>query len=125
MSVELNKAVVLRVNAAMNARDWDMLMEVMIPEFVTYLCNHPFLTVFPDIQTTINDIVAEGDKVVTRWTNRGTHRAEWMGAAPTGRQVTYSGISIDRIASGRVVESWRTSDQLGLLQQIGAVSIPS
>ncbi len=70
-------------------------------------------------------MVADGDKVVTRWTNRGTHRAEWMGAAPTGRQVTYTGISIDRIVAGRVVETWRNSDQLGLLKQIGAVSIPS
>jgi hypothetical protein len=125
MSVEENKAVVLRVNAAMNARDWDALTEVATPEFVAYIRNHPFLTVFPDIETTIDDMVADGDKVVTRWTNRGTHRAEWMGAAPTGRQVTYTGISIDRIVAGRVVETWRNSDQLGLLKQIGAVSIPS
>jgi predicted ester cyclase len=55
-------------------------------------------------------MVADGDKVVTRWTNRGTHRAEWMGAAPTGRQVTYTGISNDRIVAGRVVETWRNSD---------------
>jgi predicted ester cyclase len=79
---------------------------------------------FPDLRVTIEDQVAEGDKVATRWTVRGTHRGEMMGAAPTGNQVTFTGTQTDYILGGKIVESWSNWDTLGMLQQIGAVPVP-
>ena len=79
---------------------------------------------FPDFQLVIEDQIAEGDKVVTRVTFQGTHRGEYRGVAPTGKQVRYSGIAIDRIVEGKVVEMWHVADTLSLLQQIGALPSP-
>ena len=75
---------------------------------------------FEDIHCTPEDIVAEGDKVTVRWTWRGTHKGEFMGVAPTGKQVTLTGISILRIVGGKIVEEWGEMDTLGMLQQLGA-----
>jgi steroid delta-isomerase-like uncharacterized protein len=80
---------------------------------------------FPDLQIKIGDQVAEGDKVVTRWTARATQQAEFMGIPPTGKQVVMNGIDIDRIANGKLVECWTRSDDLGLLQQLGAIPAPA
>ena len=80
-----------------------------------------YRSAFPDIQMTVEDLIAEGDKVVTRWTARGTHQGELMGIPPSGNQVAVTGISIDHIESGKVVESWSNYDTLGMMQQIGAV----
>jgi len=80
-----------------------------------------YRTAFPDLQFTIEDQIAEGDKVVTRWTSTGTHKGELMGIPPTGVQSTSTGIAIDRIAGGKIVEVWSNWDTLGLLQQLGAV----
>ena len=79
---------------------------------------------FPDFDLVIEDQIAEGDKVVTRVTFQGTHRGEYRGVAPTGKQVRYSGIAIDRIVEGKVVEMWHVADTLSLLQQIGAMPSP-
>jgi len=79
---------------------------------------------FKDPRFTIEDQVAEGDKVATRYTWSGTHIGEFMGAAPTGKQVTFTGIVIYRIADGKVIESWDQFDALGMMQQLGLVSIP-
>ena len=76
---------------------------------------------FPDIQLTVEDQVAEGDKVVTRYTLRGTHKGEFAGIAPTDKQVTFTGIWIYRIEGGKIVERWGNSDRAGLLEQIGAI----
>jgi steroid delta-isomerase-like uncharacterized protein len=77
---------------------------------------------FPDFHSTIEDMVAEGDKVVTRWTMRGTHQGEFRGIAPTGKQITVTGIGIFRFSpEGKVVESWDNLDELGMLQQLGVV----
>lgn len=79
---------------------------------------------FADIHSTIEDMVAEGDKVAVRWTYRGTHKGEFMGIAPTGKQVTMTGISIIRIVGGKIVEEWGEMDMLGMMQQLGAVPPP-
>ncbi len=76
---------------------------------------------FPDLRITVEDDMAEGDKVVTRWTGQGTHQGELMGIAPTGNQVTMTGITIHRIEDTKIVEEWSNWDALGLMQQIGAV----
>lgn len=79
---------------------------------------------FPDLRVTIEDQVADGGKVATRWTVRGTHQGEMLGAAPTGNQVTFTGTQTDYIWGGKMVESWSNWDTLGMLQQIGAVPAP-
>ncbi len=79
------------------------------------------VTAFPDCHFTIEDIVTEGDKVVTRFTFRGTHQGDWRGIAPTGKQVTVQGIAILRTASGKVVEEWAVWDTLSRMQQLGVV----
>ena len=80
-----------------------------------------FHTNFSDVQFTIEDQIAEGDKVVNRWTFTGTHKGELMGIPPTGVQVTITGIAIYRITGGKIMEIWVNSDALGLMQQLGAV----
>jgi steroid delta-isomerase-like uncharacterized protein len=76
---------------------------------------------FPDLRLGIEEQCAEGDLVCTRWTATGTNSGEFWGMAPTGKQATVTGITIDRIAGGKIVESWTNWDALGLLQQLGAV----
>jgi steroid delta-isomerase-like uncharacterized protein len=76
---------------------------------------------FPDLTLTIDDQIAEGDRVVTRWTARGTHSGDLWGIAATGKEVTVTGTAIDRIEDGRIVESWSHWDALGLMQQLGVV----
>ncbi len=80
---------------------------------------------FPDQRLTIEDQIAEGDKVVTRVTFHGTHQGEFNGIAATGKQLKYSGIAIDRIANGKVVEMWHVAGPLGLLQQISTALSPA
>lgn len=82
------------------------------------------LAAFPNLDRTIDDIVAEGDRVVARWSARGVHEGEFMGSPPSGNVVTSSGITIFRIADGRVVEEWAESDMVGLLQQVGLMPGP-
>lgn len=76
---------------------------------------------FPDAQQTIEEQMVDGDKVITRWTVHGTHKGEFFGMQPSGRRVTMSGITIDRISGGKIVESWTDADLLGMMQQIGAI----
>jgi predicted ester cyclase len=79
---------------------------------------------FPDYHATIEDSIAEGDKVVHRIRGRGTHKGEWMGIAPTGKQVTMTANIIYRIASDKIVEEWFEYDVMALMQQLGAVPPP-
>ena len=79
---------------------------------------------FPDLRITIEDDMAEGDEVVTRWIGQGTHQGELMGIAPTGNRITITGITIHRIADAKIVEEWSNWDALGLMQQIGAAPSP-
>jgi steroid delta-isomerase-like uncharacterized protein len=79
---------------------------------------------FPDIHFVIEDQVAEGDKVVTRWTARATHNGEFQGIPPTGNRGELTGITIDRIAGDKIVECWTEIDDLRLLQQLGAIPGP-
>jgi len=77
---------------------------------------------FPDVISTVEDLIAEGDKVVARWRSRATHRGEYMGIAPSGKEVEFTGISFYRVEGGKIAESWNSEDQLGLMRQIGAVA---
>ena len=79
---------------------------------------------FPDTHFTIDEQIAEGDKVVTRWTAHGTHQGELLGIPATGKSSTVTGISIDRIVNGKIAESWGIFDQFGMMQQLGVIPMP-
>jgi steroid delta-isomerase-like uncharacterized protein len=138
MSVEENKALVRRFFDAFGHNDFATL-ETVTSQDVVYHTAPPglsagiegyrelmamYVSAFPDVQITVDDMIAEGDKVVTRFTSRGTHRGEFMGIAPTGSQVTIGGISIIRVAGNKVTEEWDQLDMLSGLQQLGATLVP-
>jgi predicted ester cyclase len=115
-----------------NRGDLDAANEILSAEFVDHLPREEergleelkhyvtiYRTAFPDIQDTVGDIVAEGDKVVVRWMSRGTHQGEFMGVAPTGRHVTFTGMRLFRISENKIVESWVNIDERGLQEQLG------
>jgi predicted ester cyclase len=77
--------------------------------------------IFPEMRLTVEDQIAEGDKVVTRWRGEMTHSGEIAGVAPTGNRITITGITIDRFDGGKIVEAWRSMDVLALLRGIGTV----
>ena len=78
-------------------------------------------TALPDFHLSTDDVIAEADKGVMRFTIHGTHQGEGMGLPPTGKRVVYTGIDIFRIADGKIVERWGEVDMLGLLQQLGVI----
>jgi steroid delta-isomerase-like uncharacterized protein len=80
-----------------------------------------YRTAFPDTHLTIEEQIAEGDMVASRWTATGTHQGPLMGIPPSGKRVTIAGITITRFASGKPAEAWFNYDTLGMLQQIGAI----
>jgi steroid delta-isomerase-like uncharacterized protein len=84
-----------------------------------------YLTAVPDMRATIEDMVAEGDKLAVRWTVQGSHRGELLGIPPTGKHVRFSGISIYRLAAGKIAEQWEQWDRLPLLQQLGVLPTPA
>src|SRR5829696_10360122 len=90
-----------------------------LKQFVTMI-----RSAIPDLRITLEEDIAEGDKVVSRWRAQGTHQGELMGIAPTSNQVTITGITIHRIEEGKIVEEWENWDALGLMQQIGAIPSP-
>lgn len=137
---EQNKVVARRlVEEAFNLGKFGVLEEVIATNFVNHDPASPdfgrgpqaarqnitvYRTAFPDVSITIEEQVAAGDKVVTRWTGRGTHKGTLGDIPPTGKQTTVTGITIDRLADGKIVESWSNWDTLGLMQQLGVVPAP-
>ena len=81
-------------------------------------------TGFPDFDVKVEDVVAEGDKVARRVTWTGTHKGEYMGIAPTGKKITLTVITIERIEGGKIAEQWGEADMLGLMQQFGVILSP-
>ena len=79
------------------------------------------LAAFPDIHVDVKDLIAEGEKLVTRYSVHGTHKGDLMGIPPTGKEVSITGVAIDRFENGLSVEHWEIIDQVGLMQQIGAL----
>ena len=136
MSTEENKASVHRViEEAFNKGNLAVVDDLMATNYVFHGPGGQELkgpegfkqmipmyrTAFPDIHMTIDDMVAEGDKVAFRLTLRGTHKGDLMGIAPTGKQVTVTGTVISRFVGGKELEAWESADQLGMLQQLGVV----
>jgi steroid delta-isomerase-like uncharacterized protein len=139
MSAEQNKALVHRfVEEVQSQGNTDALDEICSPEFVNHSAppgvpsncegvkqlTAMFRQAFPDSYFSVEDMLAEGDKVATRKTFHGSHQGEFMGIPPTGQQVSMELIDIVRIADGRVVEHWAVGDNLGMMQQLGIVPRP-
>ncbi len=138
MSTESNKAAVRRFRNALDAGDFDEAMAVFAPNAVVHSAGVPnpltleefaqfgrvMLSAFSGTSSTVEDVIAEGDKVVTRITFRGTHTGDMMGIPPTGRSVTVDETIIDQFADGRIVESWRLFDQMAMMQQLGLIPTP-
>jgi steroid delta-isomerase-like uncharacterized protein len=118
------------------ANNPDLIEEIYPPDFVWHEPDQDirgyeqakqfiamYTTAFPDLNATVEDVIAEGDKVVTRWTIRGTHQGEIEEfGPPTGKQAELQGITIHRIEGGKIVEEWNRYDNLSLLQQLGLVA---
>ena len=134
MSTEENKAKQRRIwEEVLNQGDLSVADEIIPPNYVYHgpmgmefkgpegfkQIITMYRTAFPDIHITVDDMVAEGDKVVSRITARGTHKGELMGIAPTGKQIIITGIYISRYVGGKEVEVWASSDMLGMMQQLG------
>ena len=136
MSTEENKTIVRRYQEAYNTNNLDALNEIVAPDFVSHslapglpeglqggnLMHQMTMAAMSDYQVSIDDLIAEGDRVAARFTMMGTHTgADFLGLPPSGRKINVSGISIFRIADGKIVEHWANEDALGLLQQLGAM----
>ncbi|MFY0533153.1 ester cyclase [Nannocystis pusilla] len=133
MSIEANKDLVRRLVEAINRDDAAAFAAIVAPEFLLRDAVVPtppgpagfrqvaavFHAAFPDFEETAEDVIAEGDRVVLRWTARGTHRGEFLGVAPTGREIGFSGMAVFRVADGMLVESWQCHDRQGMLRQLG------
>jgi steroid delta-isomerase-like uncharacterized protein len=142
MSAEQNKAVVLRwYKDSFEKGNLALANEIFAPDYISHDASAPpggwprgpegakaiaatYHGAFPDLQFTIEEQIAEGDKVVTRWTARGTNKGELMGMPPTGKKATVTGIDISRVVNGKIAETWGNFDALGMLQQIGAIPTP-
>jgi steroid delta-isomerase-like uncharacterized protein len=140
VSTEENKALVRRsFEEVFNQGNLDAIEEIFAPDYVLHDPTSPkeirgtegmrqyvsmYRSAFPDLQQTIEDQIAEGEKVATRLTGRGTHQGELIGIPPTGNRVEAPGIVINRISGGKIAESWANYDALGMMQQIGAVPSP-
>ena len=134
MSIDENKALVHRMWEAINKGNLTVLDELSAANFVWHAPggseHHDletskkiiarFFTTFPDFHVTVEDMVAEDDKVVMRSTRTGTHKGEYRGIAATGKRVTWTFISIYRIEGDKIVEEWDESDHLNMMQQMGA-----
>lgn len=139
MSLEQNKAIVLKFYEAFDRQDIEQGRKLMSADIVARgLDTKPLkgydavmeygammFSAFPDGRHILEEAIAEGDKVVTRGIFKGTHRGELMGIAPTEKQVTFSVVHIDRIENGLVVEHWGQGDVRELMQQLGIMFLPS
>lgn len=136
MSADQNKARFREfIEEVINKRNLAKFDEYLTPDFVEHEVVEPFpptrdgvrqlftgmLSAFPDLKVTINDAIAEGDKVVLRQTWSGTHKGEFMGIPATGKRVEFSVIDIVRMKNGIATEHWGVSDSLKMMQQMGVV----
>jgi predicted ester cyclase len=128
MSAEENKAVVRREQEELwnHTGNLDAAAELFAAEQAEAARQEAadFPRGFPDVVSTIEDLIAEGDKVVARWTSHATHQGEYMGIPPTGKEVEFTGISLYRVEGGKIAESWDVEDGLGLMRQLGAIPEP-
>ena len=130
--MEQNKAIVRRLFEAYNKQNLDALDELFASDYVDHILQlrglesfkqfyTQFFKGFPDTHSTIEDVVAEGDKVWTRSTVTGTHKGEYRGVPPTGKEITIRCVDIYRIVDGKMVEAWAVYDFLDFYKQLGVI----
>ncbi|HXF97307.1 MAG TPA: ester cyclase [Gaiellaceae bacterium] len=134
------KEIVRRALEEPWVRGLDVLDELVSADYIGYDPSQPqpirgpeglkanlkqYIDAFSGARITVDDQIAEGDKVATRWTGRGTHTGEIAGIAATGKDVTVTGLTMSRLQGGKIVEEWTTWDTLGMLVQLGAVPAPA
>ena len=122
-AIDIKTYPVRYMEEAFNQRKFEVLDEIFSAELMQRIGPSvvPFLTAFPDWHGTVDDIIAEGDTVVNRWTGHGTHLVELMGIPATGKPVTLTGITIFRVAGDKIVEEWTEMNQMSLMQQLGVI----
>jgi predicted ester cyclase len=135
---EANKAIIRRYREAHNTNNLGALDAIVATDLIAHnmlpglppglaggkMAHQGFVAAFPDGQTRTEDVIAEGDKVVERYSFRGTNTGSFLGAPPTGRRVESSSISIYRIANGKIVEHWGENDVIGVMVQLGLMPAP-
>jgi len=136
MSVDQNKALIRRLyDEALNKGNLEVVDEIIAPNYIrhglapgaspgpesTKQVFTMMRTAFPDLCITVEPVVGEGDMVAAQLTHRGTHKGEFMSIAPTGKQVTVTTVGIYRFAGNKLEEAWIQMDELGMLQQLGAI----
>ena len=123
MSIEENKAVIRRFLEDLDRQNFEALKEH--PGLYQAVVRQPIIrAAFPDLQTTIEHQVAEGDTVATRATFRGTHRGTLFGVAATNQQLTWSVLLMDKVVDGRIVLHYANADWIGVLVKLGVVATP-
>jgi steroid delta-isomerase-like uncharacterized protein len=137
MSPDDNKAVARRLFAAMTRGDLSAVDQLFTPDAVVHDPGRELRgraairqglaslrATFPDVVYTVEEQIAEGDRVASRYRGEGTHLGEWRGVLATGRRFSYTGILIHRFEGGQIAEFWGQSDAVGLLEQLGALPGP-
>ena len=138
MTIEKNKAIVRRFFKAFAANDQAVLKEVLAPDIVGHAPGTPgprnreeallaigmWTAAFSEMHFTIEDLIAEGDKVAAHVSVRATHSGEFLGQPPTGKQIAIIFFSVERIKDGQIVERWALVDMMSLMQQLGLVPPP-
>lgn len=136
MSTEENKALMRRFLEASTASDPTIYRELMAPDFVAHIPSGPanreaylqhnafFNVAFSDPQFAVEDLTAEGDKVVARVTWRGIHSGDFMGLPPTGKQIAIGAVITERFKDGKSVEHWSLFDQMSMMRQLGLLPPP-
>jgi len=133
MSLEKNKTIVRGFIEAYNERKLDLVDDFVSPDYIDHSNNvgreglkqliAMGLNSFPDWHETIEDIIAEGDKVWVRLTYTGTHKSEFMGLTPTGKKIKSKAVDIYRIADGKLAEYWNVTDNVNIFKQVGAIEV--
>lgn len=138
MSIEDNKAVAKRAVEAINAGDFSLLESLVAPDGTDHAVPpgmpptrdsaiqflSMFRAAFPDLHYTVEDVIAEGDRVVQRSTASGTMKGDFLRMPATGKSATWAEVHIVRVKNGKIIEHWASVDQLGMLQQLGLAPVP-
>jgi len=131
---ESNKAIMRRFWDVWEQGNINLLDELLAPDYVNHTLATPdlprgpegvkevvsmFRNAMPDLRVVVEDMIAEGDKVATRYALEGTHRGELFGIPPTGQRLSIKSITVERVSEGKIVEHWRNTDELGMMRQLG------